>query len=74
MDLQTAAFLGDDVVDLAAFDALDALEADGVAVLRVAVSSDEAPAELLERADLVVEGVEGAVGWLSDLARGAAEA
>ena len=74
MDLSAAAFIGDDLVDLVAFDALDELEEEGTTVLRVAVSSDEAPAELLERADLVVEGVEGAVEWLSDLARGAAEA
>lgn len=52
-------FIGDDVGDLAAFDALDALEQQGRRVLRVAVDSDEAPEALLERADLVVDGPEG---------------
>ena len=74
LDLSAAAFLGDDVVDLAAFDALDELQEEGRSVLRVAVRSHEAPEELLERADLVLEGVEEAVAWLSDLARRAAEA
>jgi trehalose 6-phosphate phosphatase len=73
LDLTAAAFLGDDVVDLSAFDALDELGSEGRAVLRVAVRSDEAPEELLDRADVVVEGVVGAVAWLRDLARGAAE-
>jgi len=72
LNLSAAAFLGDDLVDLAAFDALDELESEGRDVFRVAIASDEAPGELLERADLVIDGVEGAVGWLSDLARRAA--
>ena len=72
LDLTAAAFFGDDLVDLAAFDALDELEAEGRAVLRVAVRSDEAPEELLERADVVVEGVGETVAWLSELARRAA--
>ena len=72
LDLTAAAFFGDDLVDLAAFDALDELEAEGRAVLRVAVRSDEAPEELLERADLVVDGVGEAVALLSELARRAA--
>jgi trehalose 6-phosphate phosphatase len=52
-------YIGDDVGDLAAFDALDELSGDGVSVLRVAVRSNESNAELLERADLVVDGPEG---------------
>jgi trehalose 6-phosphate phosphatase len=39
--LEAVAFLGDDVGDIKAFDALDALAAKGVAVLRVAVGSSE---------------------------------
>jgi len=54
--LTAACFLGDDHGDLTAFDALDELAAAGVTVLRVAVRSPESPAELLERADLVVDG------------------
>lgn len=52
-------YIGDDVGDLSAFDALDELSADGVSVLRVAVRSDESSAELLVRADVVVNGPEG---------------
>jgi len=61
-------FVGDDVGDLPAFDALDRLAASGVDTLRVAVDSAEAPARLLERADLVVDGPLGAVAFLEDLA------
>lgn len=74
LDLGAVAFVGDDVVDLAAFDALDELEREGRRVVRVAVDSEEAPEELLSRADEVVAGVDGAVRWISDLARGAAGA
>lgn len=63
-ELQAAAFAGDDRVDLPGFDALDALGEEGVATLRLAVSSDEAPPELLERADVVVDGPAGAVTFL----------
>jgi trehalose 6-phosphate phosphatase len=65
--LRAACFLGDDRGDLEAFEALARLASDGVAVVRVAVNSDEAPAELLERADLVVEGPEGALDLLRRL-------
>ncbi len=54
--LAAACFFGDDVGDLDAFDALDRLADRGVGVVRVGVKSEEAPDELLERADLVVEG------------------
>ena len=50
---------GDDRGDLAAFRAVEELAAAGLDGLRVAVRSAEAPAELLERADLVVDGPEG---------------
>jgi trehalose 6-phosphate phosphatase len=62
-----ACFLGDDVGDLPAYDALDRLAADGVHVVRVAVSTPEAPAELLERADVVVDGPAGALAVLEGL-------
>jgi trehalose 6-phosphate phosphatase len=51
-----AMFVGDDLGDLPAFDALDRLAATGAHVARVAVRSDEAPPALVERADLVVDG------------------
>ena len=65
--LEAVAFAGDDTVDLPGFDALDELSAGGVATLRIAVASDEAPPELLERADVVVEGPAGAVELLRKL-------
>jgi trehalose 6-phosphate phosphatase len=65
--LSAAAFLGDDVGDLAAFDALDELAAAGVATVRVGVRSDESPEELLERADEVVDGPRATVAWLQSL-------
>jgi trehalose 6-phosphate phosphatase len=61
-------FAGDDVGDLPGFDALDELEQRGVVTLRLAVDSPEAPLELLERADVVVDGPEGLVELLETLA------
>ena len=62
-------FVGDDRGDLEAYDALDALAAgEGVTVARVAVRSPEVPAELLERADVVVDGPEGVLSLLRGLA------
>ena len=47
-------FIGDDVGDLEAFNALDEI-AETRTTVRVAVSSNEAPQELLTRADLVLD-------------------
>ncbi len=65
-----AVFAGDDRGDLPAFDALDALEEQGRLgrAVRIAVHSTEAPAELVERADLVVDGPAGLLEWLRALA------
>lgn len=65
--LRAAAFCGDDVVDLPGFDALDDLERDGAVAVRVAVRSDEAPPQLIQRADVVVDGPAGAVAFLAEL-------
>lgn len=66
--LDAACFLGDDLGDLPAFAVLDRLAAeDGLIALKVGVRSDEAPPELLEAADLVVDGPHGAVDVLSGL-------
>jgi trehalose 6-phosphate phosphatase len=63
--MRAACFLGDDVGDLPAFDALDRLAArTGATVLRVAVRSAEAPHELLTRADHLVDGPEGSLELL----------
>ncbi|MDQ3898469.1 MAG: trehalose-phosphatase [Actinomycetota bacterium] len=67
-------FLGDDVGDLTAFDALDGMAADGATVVKVGVESPEAPAELLERADVTVDGPEGALSLLRALLSGVAGA
>ena len=69
-ELTAAAFAGDDRVDLPGFDALDALGEEGVATLRIAVSSDEVPEALLRRADAVVDGPLGAVAFLQRLLSG----
>ena len=63
-----ALYAGDDLPDLAAFSALDALAAEGVSVMKVAVRGDETPAELLRAADEVVEGPRGLVELLRELA------
>jgi trehalose 6-phosphate phosphatase len=65
-----AAFAGDDRGDLPAFDALDALEEQGrlERAVRIAVRSAEVPGELVEQADLVVDGPAGLLEWLRALA------
>jgi trehalose 6-phosphate phosphatase len=63
-------FAGDDTTDLDAFSALDALEAEGTLehAVRVGVESDEGPPAIVERADLVVNGIDGFRKVLSALA------
>ncbi|MGX1671342.1 trehalose-phosphatase [Streptomyces sp. NPDC055400] len=59
---------GDDLGDLPAFSAVDKLRKDGVPGLLVCSGSSEVT-ELAERADVVVDGPQGMVGLMSDLAR-----
>ena len=68
--LSAAAFVGDDRTDLDGFDALRELLADGrlTHALCVGVRSDETPAELEERADLLVDGPPGVRTLLAALA------
>jgi len=68
--VRTALYGGDDATDLDAFDALDALDAEGTleAAVKVGVRSDEGPAAIVDRADLVVDGVDGFVRVLVTLA------
>jgi trehalose 6-phosphate phosphatase len=68
---QAALFGGDDTTDLDAFDALDALESEGAlaTAVRVGIRSEEGPAAIVERADLVVDDVDGFVSVLDALAR-----
>ena len=60
-------FAGDDLGDLPAFDAVDVLRARGVAGLTVCSGSDEGPAALRDRADVVVDGPAGVVALLRSL-------
>ena len=68
--LRTALYGGDDATDLDAFDALDELRQGGALDLcvRVGVRSDEGPAAIVERADVVVDGVDGFTSVLAALA------
>jgi trehalose 6-phosphate phosphatase len=61
--LSRALYAGDDTTDLDAFAALEQLDV-GV---KVAVRSAEAPQQLLDRADIVVDGPEGLVALLGEL-------
>jgi trehalose 6-phosphate phosphatase len=61
--LSRALFAGDDTTDIDAFRALDGLEV-GV---RIAVSSDEAPDELVGAADIVVDSPAALLGLLRQL-------
>jgi trehalose 6-phosphate phosphatase len=61
-------YVGDDVGDLPAFDALDRLAERGTAAVKVAVRTPDASPELLAAADLLVDGPDGAVTLLATLA------
>jgi trehalose 6-phosphate phosphatase len=67
--LGVACFVGDDVGDLPAFDALDRLAERGRRTLRVVVETPEVTPQVLARADLVVPGPDGALELLRDLLR-----
>lgn len=67
-DLAAVCFIGDDVGDLRAFDALDKLSGNGVRTLRVAVQSPEVDRQLIDRADLTVDGPAGVLDLLHALA------
>ena len=60
-------FGGDDLGDLPAFDAIDALRKEGVPGVKVCSASDEVTA-VAERADLVVDGPSGVVTVIEALA------
>lgn len=66
-DLTTACYVGDDVGDLPALDALDRLEARGGTAVRAVVSSPELDPAMLARADLVVPGPLGVRELLESL-------
>lgn len=67
---RNALFGGDDFTDLDGFAALDALEEEGTleTAVRVGVRSDEGPPDIVDRADLAVEGTAGFAVVLEALA------
>ena len=70
-DLRTALYGGDDVTDLDAFDALEALVTSGDldAKVCVGVRSSEGPKAIVDRADVAVDGVQGFTDVLATLLR-----
>ncbi len=65
--VRRAFYMGDDRADVAAFEALDRLARDGIAVHTVAVRGAETPDEVVAAADRVVEGPQEAVALLAGL-------
>ncbi|HEU5150072.1 MAG TPA: trehalose-phosphatase [Iamia sp.] len=67
MGCDAACFVGDDVGDIPAFDALDRLADKGLEVVKVGVRDEETAPEVLARADVIVDGTPGAIAWLRSL-------
>jgi trehalose 6-phosphate phosphatase len=67
-ELRAALYAGDDTADLEAFEALERARENGVETVRVAVRGEETPAALLDVADEIVEGPEGLVALLREMA------
>ncbi len=65
--MEAACFVGDDAGDLPAFTALDRLGDAGVSTARIAVTSPEAPPELLARADAILDGPPAVLDFLRRL-------
>jgi trehalose 6-phosphate phosphatase len=67
--VQAAVYAGDDVTDLDAFRTLDELAAEGTLthVVKIGVSSEEGPEEIIAQADVVVPGTDGVKELLSAL-------
>lgn len=66
--LDALIFAGDDLGDLPAFDVLKKRRSAGAVTVSIASGGDETPAEILDDADLVVEGPEGVRDVLRGLA------
>lgn len=66
-DARNVVYVGDDLGDLPAYDAVDRLRQQDRFGFLVCSASDEQPA-LVPRADLVLDGPEGVAGWLTVLA------
>jgi trehalose 6-phosphate phosphatase len=66
-ELEATLYAGDDLPDLEAFEELDRLAGGGTATMKVAVAGRETPDELVNAADLVVDGPAGLVELLRSL-------
>lgn len=66
-DARMIGYIGDDLGDLPAFDAVDDLRASGRAGLTVASVGADAPPDLADRADLVLDGPAEVVAFLTAL-------
>jgi trehalose 6-phosphate phosphatase len=66
--LRAVLYAGDDLADIDAFHTVEALRAEGLGGVTVAVRSAETPAALLHRADVVAEGPGGMLEVLRALA------
>jgi trehalose 6-phosphate phosphatase len=68
-DVDVALYVGDDVTDADAFEALSRMVEEGriARAVRVGVSSDETPDVIAEEADLLVDGTDGVTELLSAL-------
>lgn len=67
LGFSTVVFAGDDIGDIPAFDEVEVLRSRGKAGLLICSDSTEGPAELRDRADLVVPGPAGVVELLTEL-------
>jgi trehalose 6-phosphate phosphatase len=67
-DARVALYVGDDLGDLPAYDAVESLRARGGAGMTVASLGSDAPPELADRADLVLDGPDAVVAFLTELA------
>ena len=66
LEPSTAVYIGDDLGDIPAFEAVAELRAEGLSGLLVCSASDEEPA-LLELADVAVPGPDGVMDLLTEL-------
>ena len=64
---EAALYAGDDLNDEPAFDALEVLAKDGIAICRIAVVGGETPEELIAKADLAVASPEDLLALLRAL-------
>ncbi|MCL4499673.1 MAG: trehalose-phosphatase [Chloroflexi bacterium] len=67
--LAAVAYFGDDTTDIAGFEAMEHARQEGRFAAKIAVESAEAPEELLERADILLESVDQVLevfSWLAE--------